>query len=327
MNTQATSTYEQDCDQALGWITRFRAEDISDEDRQNFALWLSGAPARRRAMDEMLDLWDDLGAVEVLPFPATDTRTAANQSRWFGAAAAAAAACVVAAVALWPFQTSTPLNAYQLQTALGEQQTFELKDGSSVTLNTDSTLSVAFTDGERHVELLNGEAFFQVTPDKQRPFTVDAGMAKATVVGTAFNVYREDQSTSITVTEGVVRVTERSAGEAHRATSNVIRANEQVIATSAGLEANAGVDTRPLLAWRQWELVASDMRLYDLARELQRYDDRRILFGDRSIASMRVSGVFPLDQPDALLQAVSRALDLQVVELDSNAVQLLKAPD
>lgn len=325
MNSQATNSYESDCDQALGWITRFRADNVSDEDRQNFALWLSGAPARRRAMDEMLELWDDLGAVEALPFPATDTHTAANQSRWLGVAAAAA--CVVAALALWPFQTSTPVNTYPLQTALGEQRTFDLTDGSRVTLNTDSELTVAFTDDERHIELHSGEAFFQVTPDKHRPFTVEAGMAEATVVGTAFNVYRQDQSTSITVTEGVVRVTEIIAGDAQRAVSNLVQANQHVIATSAGLEANSEVDTRPLLAWRQWELVANDMRLYDLAMELERYDERRILFGDRSIASMRVSGVFPLDQPDALLQAVSRALNLQVVELDRNAVQLLKAPD
>ena len=76
---------------------------------------------------------------------------------------------------------------------------------------------------------------FQVIPDPQRPFTVNAGLAEATVLGTAFNVYRTEDSTEVTVTEGVVRVTERGTAAVQRATSNVLRANEQVVATADGL--------------------------------------------------------------------------------------------
>ena len=319
---EATSTYDSDCDQALGWITRFRADHVSDEDRQHFSLWLAGAPERRRAMDDMLELWDDLGAVKALPFPNIDTRPAANQRHWFAAGAAAIAACLVAAIVLWPVTTPQP---YSLQTAFGEQQTFDLPDGSRVTLNTDSRMTVTYSEQERRVELNAGEAFFEVSANKERPFTVAAGAAEATVLGTAFNVYRSDGRTAITVTEGVVRVTGHGHGNLQRPVSEVLRVNEQIIATSAGLEASATVDTRPLVSWRDWELVADEMRLYDLIKELERYDDRRILLADRDVAAMTVSGVFPLDQPDALLQALTRALDLQLVELDQNTLQLLKA--
>ncbi|MEP1471251.1 MAG: FecR domain-containing protein [Halieaceae bacterium] len=326
MNKHATATtYDIDCDQALAWIARLRADNVSAEDHQQFALWMAEGPTRRRAMDDMLNLWDDLGAVEALPFPEIDTRPAANQSRWFQVGAAMAAACLVATVALWPFSTSQTPVAEQLQTALGEQRTFELSDGSQVTLNTDSRMNVSFSAEERRVELVSGEAFFEVTSDIERPFTVDAGVADATVVGTAFNIYRTETTTAITVTEGVVRVTERDTNGLASPKSNILRADEQVFATGAGLESVGTVDTKPLVAWRNWELVANDMRLYDLIQELQRYDDRRVVLGDRSIASLKVSGVFPLDQPEALLQAVSRALELQLVELDGNVVQLLKA--
>lgn len=325
MSKQIINTYDSDCDQALGWIARFRGDSVSDEDRQQFALWMAEEPTRRHAMDEMLNLWDDLGAVEALPFPETDTRPAANQSRWFQAGAAMAAACLIAAVALWPFSTSQTPVAEKLQTALGEQRTFELSDGSQVTLNTDSRMTVSFSAEERRVELVAGEAFFEVTSDKERPFTVDAGVADATVVGTAFNIYRTETATAITVTEGVVRVTENNTISLSHPASNILRADEQMIATRAGLENVRTVEPGPLVAWRNWELVANDMRLYDLVEELRRYDDRRVIFGDRSIASLRVSGVFPLDRPDALLQAVSLALELQVVQLDGNVVQLLKA--
>ena len=323
MNTRAAATYESDCDQALAWIARFRADNVSDQDRQHFALWLAEAPERKQAMDDMLALWDDLGAVKALPFPEIASQPAANQSHWFRAGAAAVAACLVATFALWPLSVSPPTTAYQLQTAFGEQQTFELRDGSRVTLNTDSKMTVAFSAEERQVELVAGEAFFEVAADKARPFTVVAGPAQATVLGTAFNVYRIGQSTAITVTEGVVRVTEYGHSDPRGPASDVLRANQQVIATRQGLETSTTVDTRPLIAWRDWELVANDMRLYDLIKELERYDDRRILFGDRNVAAMRVSGVFPLDQPDALLQALTRTLNLRLVELDQNTLQLL----
>lgn len=327
MNKQTTSTYDTDCDRALGWITTFRADTVSEEDRQHFALWLAEGPARQRAMDDMLNLWDDLGAVKSLPFPEIDSQPAANQSRWFQAGAAIAAACLVAAIALWPFSASQTPAADTLQTAMGEQRTFELSDGSQVTLNTASKMTVAFSAEERRIELITGEAFFEVTSDKGRPFTVAAGLADATVVGTAFNIYRTENATAITVTEGVVRVTELDSNGEPRPTSNILQADEQVIATRTGLEPINTVDTRPLVAWRNWEVVANDMSLYDLIEQLKRYDDRRIVFGDRGVASLRVSGVFPLDQPDALLNAVSLALDLQLVQLDGNVVQLLKAPN
>lgn len=318
---EVTSTYDSDCDQALGWITRFRADNVSDQDRQHFSLWLAGAPERRRAMDDMLELWDDLGVAQALPFPNLATEPAANQSHWFTAGAAAIAACLVAAIVLWPATAPQP---YSLQTAFGEQQTFDLPDGSRVTLNTDSRMTVTYSEQERRVELDGGEAFFEVSANKERPFIVDAGAAEATVLGTAFNVYRSEDRTAITVTEGIVRVTGHH-GSPQRPASEVLRVDQQIIATSAGLEASATVDTRPLVSWRDWELVAYEMRLYDLVKELERYDERRILLGDRVVAAMTVSGVFPLDEPDALLQALTRALDLQIVELDQSTLQLLKA--
>ena len=47
-------------DKACEWIARLRADDVSEADRQDFALWLAANPAHRAAMDEMLDLWEDL---------------------------------------------------------------------------------------------------------------------------------------------------------------------------------------------------------------------------------------------------------------------------
>ena len=79
------------------------------------------------------------------------------------------------------------------------------------------------------------------------------------------------------------------------------------------------------LAWQRGELVADEMRLPELARELERYHDINILIADADVAAMTVSGVFSLDQPpEDLLRALELSLDLEARELDQGTVQLLK---
>jgi len=324
MKTGCIENDEEQCDSALGWIARFRADDASASDREAFALWLSENPSHRQVMDDMLELWDDLSVVSALPFPDTITQAAANESRWWIGSAAAAAACLVAALVLWPLgePASEPVH---FQTAMGEQKTFELDDASRLTLNTNSRISVSYHDDQRQLLLESGEAFFEVTPDSNRPFHVDAGSARVTVLGTAFNIERTETSTEVTVTEGIVRVTElRTGTQAPR--SSTLRANERLAATAEGLGDTTSVDDDRDTAWRRGELVAYGMTLPELASELERYSDTRLRFGDADVASLSVSGVFRLDDPQATIAAVALSLDLDIKPVDDHTVLLLKAP-
>ncbi len=324
MNQGCIDNYNEHCDRALGWIARFRSEDASASDREAFALWLAEDIAHKRAMDDMLELWDDLGVVSALPFPASATQAAANQSRWWVGSAVAAAACLVAAIVLWPLGEQAP-EARQFQTAMGEQKVFELDDASRLTLNTNSRVSVSYADDQRQLRRIAGEAFFEVTPDADRPVSVDAGSARVTVLGPAFNIERADGTTEITVTEGVVQVTELRTGPQTPRTS-ILRANQRLAATAEGLgEPESVADDRDT-AWRRGELVAYGMTLPELASELERYGDTRILFGDADVASLSVSGVFRLDDPEATIAAVALSLDLDIKPVDDDTVLLLKAP-
>jgi transmembrane sensor len=325
MNARKQNKHEIDCDEALGWITLFRSTRASDEDRQNFALWLAGRPSRKHAMDKMLEFWEDLGAVSALPFEPTLNQPAANSSRWqLGGAVAMVAACLLVAVTLWPF-SSEPGASQILQTSLGGQKVFELEDKSRITLNTASQVRVSYTEDQRYIELIRGEAYFEVTPNENRPFHVDAGTARATVLGTAFNIYRSDNSAEITVTEGVVRVTDLRSTGARSAQTDVLRANQQLTAGQQGLAASHSVDSQAYIAWRQGDLIADEMRLSELVRQLARYHNTRILISDPEVAALKISGVFRLDQPDALILALEKTLDLKSIQVDDNTLQLLKA--
>lgn len=316
--------FDKDCDDALGWIARLRSDTANENDRKAFALWLA-PDEHRAAMDQMLELWDDTAVVRVLPFDTTVETPAANQRRWFVSVAAAAAACLVVAVALWPLApVKTPTTYYQ--TAKGEQQTFQLDDNSTVALNTNSQIAVSYSDEERYIELIRGEAYFKVASNPERPFHVDAGVARTTAVGTAFNIYRSDRETvDITVIEGVVKVTELGNSASRTPASDILTANHHLIADQNGLNTQAEIDGARQLAWQRGEILAEQLPLHELVHQIERYSDVHILLGDRELAMLSVSGVFRIDQPQVILAALERSLDLRVVQVDDSTVQLLKS--
>ena len=315
--------FDKDCDDALGWIARFRSDAASENDRNDFALWLA-QNEHRAAMDQMLELWDDTAVVRVLPFDTALETPAANQRRWFVSAAAVACLAVVALV-LWPLApVETPTQYYQ--TAKGEQQTFQLDDTSTVALNTNSQIAVSYSDEERYIELIRGEAYFKVASNPQRPFHVDAGVARTTAVGTAFNIYRSDRETvDITVIEGVVKVTELGNSDSRMPASDILTGNHHLIADQNGLKAQAEVDASRQLAWQRGEILAEQLPLHELVHQIERYSDVHVLLGDRELAMLSVSGVFRVDQPQVILAALERSLDIRVVKVDDSTVQLLKS--
>lgn len=314
--------FEQTVDTALGWVAHLRSDSASEQDRQAFALWLAESDANRRAMDEALALWDDLGVVRHMPLATEALPEAANNRNWLPTALAAAA-CLVLAVFLWPLTSPEPVTA-QYQTATGERRDIALQDGSRALLNTGSSLEVTYADDERLITLKRGEAWFQVKPDQERPFHVDAGEARITAIGTAFNVYVHNGTTDITVTEGVVRVTELGETGARAATAEVLRKDQRLLVNPGRWQVSTS-DIAQQLAWRSGQLVAREMPLLDLVAQIQRYYDKNIVVTDPDVAAMSVSGVFDLDQPDATLRALALSLDLETEELDDASVRLLKA--
>jgi len=317
---------ESDQDTALSWIARFRSDAVTDNDRQTFALWLAASPDHKKAMDSMLDMWADLASVQQLYADSepVEVRPAANQGHWLRASVATAA-CLVVALLLWP-QSQQPDNSSVYQTALGEQQSIELEDGSTLTLNTNTRVSVSYTVDHRRLKLIRGEAFFEVAKDPQRPFDVHTGSARVTAVGTAFNIIRGDNSSDITVTEGVVRVTELGDTGSRAPATEILRANQQLTATDRGLQTVVTVDIKQQTAWQRGELIASEMTLAELIRQIERYHDIHILVTDASIATMTISGVFQLSELDPILQALQISLNIDSIPVDSKTLQLVKAP-
>lgn len=322
MDPQGREQFERECDAALGWIARLRSDAVTERDRQSFALWLAENPSHKRAMDDMLELWDDLGVLSRLEPPAELPQRAANSARWV--AGAAVAASLALAAVLWPALDDKPA-ALEYQTAMGEQRSIELPDASTVVLNTDSSISVSYSEDQRHITLQRGEAWFQVAPNKQRPFHVDAGEARITALGTAFNIYLHDQTTDVTVTEGVVRVSELGETGNRAPSAEVLRERQQLRASDSGWEVSSTEDLEATLAWQRGELIAREMPLPELIRQLERYQPTEIIIADPDLAVLTVSGVFQLTQPEVMLTALAVSLGIEVDQVDAGTVRLLKA--
>jgi transmembrane sensor len=308
-------------DQACYWIARLRAETATDADRQEFALWLAANPAHRQAMDAMLTMWEDL---EVLKYRAPEVPVRTSRRRWLGTSLTLAASVLVALL-LSPRLGLGP-DTQDYRTRLGEQLALTLADGSSVKLNTKSSLVVSYTQSERKLTLESGEAFFQVAHNPARPFLVTAGNTEVRALGTAFNVLLTGQRSEVTVTEGVVRVTELNAPATRPAHTELLYRNQRLAQDSAGRQAIAAVDADSLVAWRDGKLVAHDMPLGVLVEELSRYHPNKIFVAEPDLSQATVSGVFQLEDLDSILLALEHTVNVRSVTLDDGSVQLIRAP-
>jgi transmembrane sensor len=244
-------------DEASEWFVDFRVGDVDAEARARFDEWLRRSPEHIRAYWEIAKTYVELppqnsvgklnteeliahahSAANVITLDprAGETHTLRSESasegskeggtrqsrprlrRPFFAAACVAFALVIAG-ALWWQVYRYPLYA----TDIGERRSITLADGSTVDLNARSQLRVEFTNSERRVELLDGQALFQVAKDKARPFIVHSGGATVRAVGTQFDVYRKDSGTTITVLEGRVAVyTGARTAQADSASKSVV---------------------------------------------------------------------------------------------------------
>lgn len=194
-------------------------------------------------------------------------------------------------------------------TILGEVRSVPLADGSVITLNTDSRVEVALKDDRREVKLLEGETFFEVASDKQRPFTVETAGVTMRAVGTAFAVRHLDHGgVEVVVHEGKIELT----GVTPTALS--LCANERARTEAGKIEISKvdGDELNRSLAWRDGKIAFTGETLGHAIEEFNRYNTTKLSTADARIARMTVAGWFSNRDPDAFAEAVSQALDLDI---------------
>lgn len=326
--------------QAAEWLARRDAAAgegrAADEGRESpeFTAWLASDPRHRAAYLRLAAAWERSASLKRLrpPDGVVDAdllkphRPGARSRSWRAPLALAAGLAAIGFAGLWWAHLSGSRQIYR--TEIGGLSRVVLKDGSTVTLNTDTELQVRFSPSRREVMLERGEAQFSVTHDAARPFDVLAGGRVVRAVGTAFDIKLDHgESMEVMVTDGRVALLEiaRAPGTAAFGMAPpTISAGEAALATSQKVTVRrvSATDVARRLAWEVGELSFQGETLADCVAEFNRYNRKKLLVSDPSIASLQIGGNFQALDVDSFVAALGRSFGIAANTLDDGTVAL-----
>jgi transmembrane sensor len=344
--------------EASEWFVNCRSGALDDNKRRKFDAWLRQSPQHLSAYLELAAIWDEGPALDVerrwdtetliaealndqgnitplITTPTVRAPATISHARW---AAVVAFIAVGLAAFVWVYLFREPIYVTQI----GEQRSITLPDGSTMELNSRSKVRVRYSEHERALELLEGQALFRVAKNPSRPFVVTSDGTRVRAVGTQFDVNKKREGTVVTVVEGRVSVL-TDVSDAHidsiavnvsesmpqlpqesgAGTGILLAAGEQISVKDQGAEKIEQPDVARAIAWTQKQLVFKAATLTEVAEEFNRYNQRQLVVRDPELYDFHISGVFASSDPGALLQFLRERAGVHVVEGD-NEIYLTK---
>lgn len=310
---------------AAEWHTRAE-QGLSTADEAQFQQWLAADPAHEIAFRR---LHQGLQAVRALPAgriaqlrrapPAVQPARPSLRLHLTGALTlrpAVLAFCCVTLIALgagWKLWQSMPTFSESYAAERGQRRDIALPDGSQLTLDTSTRVDVALYRDRREVRLSQGQAMFSVAHDAARPFAVQAGPARVTVLGTRFAVRctacAQDQAqVEVAVEQGHVSVAAQH-GAAELRAGQAIR-----VGADGGLSALAAVQPGAIAPWRKGLLRFTSTPLAEAVKEFERYAPARLLIRDPAVAAMPIGGSYRANDPAAFVQVLPHILPVRLVQ-------------
>jgi transmembrane sensor len=320
---------------ALGWCLRLAEGELGASERQAFEAWLAADPANPALFDEAVALWsgveDQAGLPEmvVLRGQALESARHANMMRWARDRVMTRRAFAVAAMLLVAVFTSVWFvglpHAYR--TGVGERQVVALSDGSKLSLDADSLVTVRFTQARRELMLKRGRARFTVAKNPLRPFTVTAAGKTVVAVGTEISVERLGRQVRVILYEGKVSVLGQSSplaspkpvpiGPTHKPADVVLKpGGELIMADAAPVAALEPADLARSLSWEGGQLVFKNEPLALAVEQVNRYAEQKVRIADASAGQVLISGVFAAGDTDAFVDGITAVFPVRAEQRD-----------
>ncbi len=322
---------------AARWFARRRSGRMSAQEAQALELWLAEDPEHRALFDQAEYWWGAAGALRADPSimglrESVSRRYRRPRPRAL-AAYAAAAALTVAVIGGWAGIESGTFAAWfgeqSFRTGVGQTATVKLSDGSVVTLDTDTRLRARRTSSQRLLYLDRGQAFFKVAHDRAHPFIVAVGGKTVTATGTAFSVRLDARAVQVTLVEGSVRVAQAGAAPLTKpgdyVQSTEMKAGSRLVAAQDRHWSLTKINTVKAVSWMEGQLIFENRPMSEVAAEMNRYSDKKIVIDDPAVASEPITGAFAAGDVAAFVSAV-RAYRLAEVASDSNSQVQLASP-
>jgi transmembrane sensor len=322
----------RDIDQAASdWAARLDRGPLPPEANHALQAWLSGDPRRKGALLRAQALSMKSEAAQALgpgfdpaAFEAPRRSRFAGVSRrqalaWSGAGAAAASLAALG--------VAMPAAGSVISTERGEIRLTPLKDGSTVLLNTESRIRIKYSQGERRVTLLKGEAYFSVARDEARPFIVEVNDRRLRTAQAGFRVRKLDgDPIDVLVNQG--RVDIAPSNHTTSAPALALGPNTRVV-LSDRVEHPQPIAPEAVtraLAWRDGKLAFEGETLKQAADAFARYSDTRIQIRDPDLAREPVTGLFTANDPVGFSRAIARVFDAKLEQEGGDVVLTRSVP-
>jgi transmembrane sensor len=310
-------------DEAALWLVRRDREGPWDE--AGFMSWIEESPRHLEVYLEVVELRQMVrGLHRARPPTLARRRMSLAAAVWCGALAVTFSVVSVVSVTMWSAAhrrglvsagaPARPVDTFV--TAVGEQRSVRLSDGSTMRLNTNTRVTFKSSQKERRVTLSSGgEAMFWVERDPSRPFQVVTGRALVQVLGTEFSVFEAADRSTISVVEGRVRVLPggakggRDESEGQRSplgrddsAGAILGAEKQVSVGSDGiLSTVVTVRKSELERWLQGKLRFDRATWGEVASALNRYNSQQIVIVDPGLGARQFTGLLGADNPEEFL--------------------------
>ena len=308
------------------WIARLHSEDRDPAMVTGVRQWLQSDPLHAKAFELCTEVWEESRNLRrVIPFATHTPRPRRNHYSFSFAAAVAVTVAAVAGLVGAFFLRPLP----DVSTAVGEQRSMTLSDGTRVFLNPATHIVVRYDRRVRQVELKSGEALFQVAHRSNWPFIVQAGDRQVTALGTSFVVRRDEQRMAVTLVEGRVTVAtayddgerigpspQLKEGQGGRDPGNVFAlVPGQRLTFTPGKPAQ--LDTPSLektMAWRRGQVVLDDTPLSSAVSEMNRYNSIKLVIERPEAESVLVNGLFQAGDSVSFANALAETYELRLIE-------------
>lgn len=330
---------------ASSWMARLD-RGLSLAEQQELKSWLFEAKANLEVFMAMAHAWDRMNYLSLLSEWRREQQQRVVQ-RSLSGLAVAASVVVACALLFWVVMPSglpeadTPSDYYaeSLETSKGQRLDKTLPDGSSISLNTNTRLTIHYSAGARNLYLERGEVNISVESDPGRPLSLYVGQRVFRAVGTEFNVeISDDDQIELLVTEGIVMVgvlppdAQVNADESPVLlgdTSSLVSAGRSVtLSSSVQLDEPSQpqkIDSEDIavkLSWRDGNLIFRGEALEDAIAEVGRYTEIEFVFLDESAKRQKVSGLFRAGDVSGLLMTLRNNFNITHEQVSSEVVVL-----
>ena len=335
---------------ASDWVARMNAGPLSSELQTAFDAWIARDPQNQANLTMVRLTWSIAQKLHTSDEAHKELRALKSGSEgtnWFSRllggeinpfaiplprlVPALAAVVLMVVGGVWYFEIPAPTpstglallhNGENALTAIGEITSYELPDGSKLTVNADSNVRVAFTDERRQIFLESGQAFFEVQHNAKRPFVVVAGARTIVVTGTQFDVEYDahKSATQVAVVAGHVNVGDSS----HSADANeflALEANDVFNFPQGGPPMRVAMAANLVSAWQHRKLYFEGTTIGDVLVSANRYTRKRLELTDPKLADLPLSGSFKAGDTDAILFSLETLYGIHAV--DSGSVFML----